>query len=49
MRGLLDGVAGYHIRISPRYTFVQANADELLGAPEKAIIKVMGRVWAIGF
>jgi len=41
MSGMIDGVAGDHIQISPPYIFTEANVNELVGALEKAVQKVM--------
>ncbi|MGE5849057.1 MAG: aspartate aminotransferase family protein [Candidatus Methylomirabilota bacterium] len=41
MSGLIDGVAGDHIQISPPYIFTEANVEQLVGALEVAIQKVM--------
>jgi len=41
---MVDGVAVDHIQISPPYVFTEANVDELVGALEKAIQKVMRAV-----
>jgi len=44
MSGMIDGVAGDHIQISPPYIFTEANVDEFMGALQKAIQRVMGEV-----
>ena len=41
MSGLIDGVAGDHIQISPPYIFTEAHVDQLVRALEVAIQKVM--------
>jgi adenosylmethionine-8-amino-7-oxononanoate aminotransferase len=41
MAGLIDGVAGDHIQVSPPYTFTEAHADRLVSALETAIEKVL--------
>jgi len=46
MSGLIDGVAGDHVQISPPYIFTEANVDQLVGALEKAIQRVMREVGA---
>jgi len=40
MSGMIDGVAGDHIQISPPYVFTEANVERLVGALEIAIQKV---------
>jgi adenosylmethionine-8-amino-7-oxononanoate aminotransferase len=42
MGGLIDGVAGDHIQISPPYIFTEAHVEQLMRALEVAIQKVMG-------
>lgn len=44
MSGMIDGVAGDHIQISPPYVFSEANIDQLVKALEVAIHKVMREV-----
>jgi len=44
MSGMIDGVAGDHIQISPPYIFTEANVEQLVGALEKAIQNVMREV-----
>ncbi len=44
MSGLIDGVAGDHIQISPPYIFSEANVDQLVAALEKAIQKIIREV-----
>jgi adenosylmethionine-8-amino-7-oxononanoate aminotransferase len=44
MSGMIDGVAGDHIQISPPYIFTEANVEQLVGALEKAIQDVMREV-----
>ncbi len=46
MSGLIDGVAGDHIQISPPYIFTEANVEQLVSALEVAIQKVMRDVGA---
>lgn len=46
MSGLIDGVAGDHIQISPPYIFTEANVEQLVAALEKAIQRVMREVSA---
>jgi adenosylmethionine-8-amino-7-oxononanoate aminotransferase len=46
MSGLIDGVAGDHIQISPPYIFTEANVEQLVGALEKAIQRVQREVGA---
>lgn len=41
MSGMIDGVAGDHIQISPPYIFSEAHVDQLVSALEKAIQRVM--------
>ena len=41
MGGMIDGVAGDHIQISPPYIFNEANVEQLVKALEVAIQKVM--------
>jgi adenosylmethionine-8-amino-7-oxononanoate aminotransferase len=41
MSGMIDGVAGDHIQISPPYIFTEANVEQLVRALEKAIEAVM--------
>jgi adenosylmethionine-8-amino-7-oxononanoate aminotransferase len=41
MSGMIDGVAGDHIQISPPYIFTEANVDQLIKALEQAIEAVM--------
>jgi len=41
MSGLIDGVAGDHIQISPPYIFTEANVEQLVRALEVAIQRVM--------
>ncbi len=40
MSGLIDGVAGDHIQISPPYIFTEAHVEQLVSALEVAIRKV---------
>jgi adenosylmethionine-8-amino-7-oxononanoate aminotransferase len=47
MSGMIDGVAGDHIQISPPYIFTEANVEQLVGALEKAIQNVMREVEAV--
>jgi adenosylmethionine-8-amino-7-oxononanoate aminotransferase len=44
MSGMIDGVAGDHIQISPPYIFSEANVDQLMKALEVAIQQVMREV-----
>jgi adenosylmethionine-8-amino-7-oxononanoate aminotransferase len=44
MSGMIDGVAGDHIQISPPYIFTEANVEQLVRALEVAIQKVMGEL-----
>ena len=44
MSGLIDGVAGDHIQISPPYIFTEAHVEQLMRALEVAIQKVMGEL-----
>jgi len=44
MSGLIDGVAGDQIQISPPYIFTEANVEQLVRALEVAIQKVMGEL-----
>ncbi len=44
MGGMIDGVAGDHIQISPPYVFSEANVDQLVKAMEVAVQKVMREV-----
>jgi len=44
MSGLIDGVAGDHIQISPPYIFTEANVEQLVRALEVAIQRVMREV-----
>ncbi len=44
MGGMIDGVAGDHIQISPPYIFNEANVEQLVAALEAAIQKVMREV-----
>lgn len=44
MGGMIDGVAGDHIQISPPYIFDEANVEQLATALEAAIRKVMREV-----
>jgi hypothetical protein len=44
MGGMIDGVAGDHIQISPPYIFSEANVEQLVHALETAIQKVMREV-----
>ncbi|MBI2115380.1 MAG: aminotransferase class III-fold pyridoxal phosphate-dependent enzyme [candidate division NC10 bacterium] len=46
MSGLIDGVCGDHIQISPPYIFSEANVEQLVAALEVAIQKVMREVGA---
>jgi len=41
MSGMIDGALGDHIQISPPFVFTEANVEQLVGAVEKAIQKVM--------
>ena len=41
MGGMIDGVAGDHIQISPPYIFTEANVAQLVAALETAIQTVM--------
>jgi adenosylmethionine-8-amino-7-oxononanoate aminotransferase len=41
MGGMIDGVAGDHIQISPPYIFSEANVEQLVAALEQAIQVVM--------
>jgi adenosylmethionine-8-amino-7-oxononanoate aminotransferase len=41
MSGMIDGVRGDHIQISPPYIFTEANVEQLVRALEQAIDKVM--------
>jgi hypothetical protein len=41
MSGMIDGVLGDHIQISPPYIFTEANVEQLVRALEKSIEKVM--------
>jgi adenosylmethionine-8-amino-7-oxononanoate aminotransferase len=49
MGGMIDGVAGDHIQISPPYVFTEAHVDQLVTALDKAIQKVMRDVKSAGF
>jgi len=49
MGGMIDGVAGDHIQISPPYIFTEANVDQLVTALDKAIQRVMRDVKSAGF
>ena len=42
--GMIDGVAGDHIQISPPYIFTEANVEQLVRAVETAVQKVMREV-----
>jgi adenosylmethionine-8-amino-7-oxononanoate aminotransferase len=44
MGGMIDGVAGDHIQISPPYIFNEANVEQLVAALEAAIQTVMREV-----
>ena len=44
MSGMIDGVAGDHIQISPPYIFTEANVEQLVRALEAAVQKVMREV-----
>jgi len=44
MSGMIDGVRGDHIQISPPYIFNEANAEQLVTALEAAIQRVMREV-----
>ena len=44
MGGMIDGVSGDHIQISPPYIFDEANVEQLVTALEVAIQKVMHEV-----
>jgi adenosylmethionine-8-amino-7-oxononanoate aminotransferase len=44
MSGMIDGVAGDHIQISPPYIFTEANVEQLVRAVETAVQKVMREV-----
>lgn len=44
MSGMIDGVAGDHIQISPPYIFTEANVEQLVKALEAAVQKVMREV-----
>jgi adenosylmethionine-8-amino-7-oxononanoate aminotransferase len=46
MSGMIDGVLGDHIQISPPYTFSEANVEQLVRALEKAVERVMGELRA---
>jgi adenosylmethionine-8-amino-7-oxononanoate aminotransferase len=46
MVGLVDGVAGDHIQISPPFTFTETHVDRLVAALEIAIQRVMQEVRA---
>jgi adenosylmethionine-8-amino-7-oxononanoate aminotransferase len=46
MSGLIDGVAGDHIQISPPYIFTEAHVEQLVTALEVAIQQVMKEVVA---
>jgi adenosylmethionine-8-amino-7-oxononanoate aminotransferase len=41
MSGMIDGVAGDHIQISPPYIFTAADVERLVAALEAAIPRVM--------
>jgi adenosylmethionine-8-amino-7-oxononanoate aminotransferase len=41
MSGMIDGVAGDHIQISPPYTFTEAHVERLVASLETAISRVM--------
>jgi adenosylmethionine-8-amino-7-oxononanoate aminotransferase len=45
MSGMIDGVAGDHIQISPPYIFTEANVEQLVRALEAAVQKVMREVF----
>ena len=49
MGGMIDGVAGDHIQISPPYVFTERHVDQLVTALDKAIQKVMKDVKSAGF
>jgi adenosylmethionine-8-amino-7-oxononanoate aminotransferase len=44
MSGMIDGVNGDHIQITPPYTFSEANVEQLVTALEKAVQKVITQV-----
>jgi adenosylmethionine-8-amino-7-oxononanoate aminotransferase len=44
MSGMIDGVAGDHIQISPPYIFTEANVEQLVRVLEAAVQKVMREV-----
>jgi adenosylmethionine-8-amino-7-oxononanoate aminotransferase len=44
MSGMIDGVTGDHIQISPPYIFTEANVEQLVRALEAAVQKVMREV-----
>lgn len=46
MSGLIDGVAGDHIQISPPYIFTEAHVEQLVTALEVAIQQIMKEVVA---
>ncbi len=48
MSGMIDGVAGDHIQISPPYIFTEAHVEQLVRALEVAIQKVMGEIGLAG-
>jgi adenosylmethionine-8-amino-7-oxononanoate aminotransferase len=41
MSGMIDGIAGDHIQISPPYIFTEAHVEQLVRAVEVAIQKVV--------
>jgi adenosylmethionine-8-amino-7-oxononanoate aminotransferase len=49
MGGMIDGVAGDHIQISPPFVFTEAHVNQLVTALDKAIQKVMRDVKTAGF
>ena len=44
MGGMIDGVRGDHIQISPPYIFTEANGEQLVTALETAIQQAMREV-----
>jgi adenosylmethionine-8-amino-7-oxononanoate aminotransferase len=44
MGGMIDGVRGDHIQISPPYIFTEANVEQLVKALEMAIQKVLAEI-----
>jgi len=49
MGGMIDGVAGDHIQISPPFVFTERHVDQLVTALDTAIQKVMRDLKSAGF